>query len=81
MGLVPFILASLAGRGAIFFTVGVLFRIFGAPIKAFIDKYLGWVTAAFVVLVVGGVLVLTQLGGSEDENGGPCSASTAVKTS
>jgi membrane protein YqaA with SNARE-associated domain len=71
MALVPFILASLAGRGAIFFTVGVLFRIFGAPIKAFIDKYLGTVTTVFVLLVVGGVLAITQLGGGEDE-ADPC---------
>lgn len=73
MALVPFILASLAGRGAIFFTVGVLFRIFGAPIKAFIDKYLGTVTTVFVLLVVGGVLAITQLGGGEDE-ADPCAS-------
>ena len=43
------------------------------PIKRVIDKYLGTVTTVFVVLVVGGVLVLTQLGGSEDGEAGPCS--------
>jgi hypothetical protein len=48
-------------------TVGVLFRLFGAPIKLFIDKYLGLVTIAFMVLVVGGFLALTQLGGGGDE--------------
>ncbi|MCR2834249.1 YqaA family protein [Parerythrobacter lacustris] len=79
MALVPFILASLAGRGAIFFTVGVLFRIFGAPIKAFIDKYLGTVTTVFVLLVVGGVLAITQLGGGEDE-ADPCVAATVAET-
>ncbi len=79
MALVPFILASLAGRGAIFFTVGVLFRIFGAPIKAFIDKYLGTVTTVFVLLVVGGVLAITQLGGGEDE-ADPCAAASGAQT-
>ena len=34
--------------------IGVLFRLFGAPIKAFIEKYLGMVTTAFVALVIGG---------------------------
>lgn len=72
MNLLTFILASLIGRGMIFFTVGVLFRIFGAPIKTFIDKYLGLVTTAFVLLVIGGVLVLTQFGGEEEAESGPC---------
>ncbi|MEM6586758.1 MAG: DedA family protein [Pseudomonadota bacterium] len=72
MNLITFVLASLVGRGMIFFTVGVLFRVFGAPIKGFIDRYLGLVTTAFVVLVVGGALVLAQVGGGEDEPGGPC---------
>ena len=72
MNLITFVLASVVGRGMIFFTVGVLFRVFGAPIKGFIDRYLGLVTTAFVVLLVGGVVVLAQFGGSEDEPGGPC---------
>ncbi len=72
MNLLTFTLASLAGRGFIFMTVGVLFRLFGAPIKAVIDKYLATVTTAFVLLVVGGFIVITQLGGEEDETGGKC---------
>ena len=74
MAIVPFILASVAGRALIFLTVGILFRVFGRPIKIFIEKYLGLVTTAFVVLVVGGVLVLTQLGGGE-EGEDPCAVS------
>lgn len=79
MSLVTFTLASLVGRGMIFFTVGVLFRIFGAPIKRVIDKYLGTVTTVFVLLVVGGVLVLTQLGGGDEgASGDTCSAVTEI---
>jgi membrane protein YqaA with SNARE-associated domain len=67
MPLVPFILASVVSRSISFMIVGVLFRLFGRPIKAFIDKYLGLVTVGFVVLVVGGFLALTLLeGGGED---------------
>lgn len=66
MALVPFILASIAGRSLIFMSVGLLFRVFGAPIKRFIDKYLGPLTALFAVLVVGGFLALTLVEGSED---------------
>ena len=68
MSIVPFILASIAGRALIFLTVGILFRVFGAPIKRVIDKYLGTVTTVFVVLVVGGILAITQLGGGGEED-------------
>ncbi|WP_375290850.1 YqaA family protein [Qipengyuania sp.] len=79
MNLVTFILSSLFARALIFVTVGVLFRIFGAPIKRVIDKYLGTVTTLFVVLLVGGVLVLTQIGGSDDGGDGPCAGATTVQ--
>ena len=79
MNLVTFVLSSLFARALIFMTVGILFRAFGAPIKQVIDKYLGLVTTAFVVLVVGGVLVLTQLGGNDDEEGGVCSNPPAIE--
>lgn len=55
--------ASLVSRGLLFLSVGLLFRLFGAPIKAFIDKYLLWVTALFLVLLVGGFLIAGALGG------------------
>ncbi len=76
MALLPFILASLAGRVLIFMTVGILFRVFGAPIKRVIDEYLGTVTTLFVVLVVGGFVALTQL--ASDEGGTPEASCTAA---
>lgn len=63
MPLVPFLLASLVSRSISFMIVGVLFRLFGAPIKRFIDKYLGLVTIGFVVLVVAGFAAMSLLGG------------------
>lgn len=79
MNLVTFTLSSLFARALIFMTVGILFRAFGAPIKRVIDKYLGTVTTLFVVLVVGGVLVLTQLGGDKgDGSGDECSAAVSA---
>ncbi len=65
MNLVTFILASIVSRSISFMIVGVLFRLFGAPIKRFIDKYLGLVTAAFIVLVVGGFFAVTMLEGGD----------------
>lgn len=67
MNLITFTLAAIAGRALIFMAVGVLFQIFGAPIKQVIDRYLGWVTTAFVVLVVGGFIAFTQLAGGDDD--------------
>jgi membrane protein YqaA with SNARE-associated domain len=78
MPLVPFILASLVSRSISFMLVGVLFRLFGAPIKRFIDKYLGLVTIGFVVLVVGGFLALTLLEGGDRETRGKCEAAAQV---
>ena len=78
MPLLPFIGASLVSRSISFMIVGVLFRVFGAPIKAFIDKYLGLVTVGFVVLVVGGFLALTLLGGGDEQAKGKCEQATAL---
>jgi membrane protein YqaA with SNARE-associated domain len=74
MPLVPFVLASLVSRSISFMIVGVLFRLFGAPIKRFIDKYLGWVTIGFVALVVGGFLALTLLSGDASSATDKCAA-------
>ena len=80
MDLVTFTLAAIAGRALIFMVVGVLFQFFGAPIKAVIDKYLGWVTTAFVVLIVAGFVAISFLGGGEDT--GPqnrCDSVTSIE--
>lgn len=76
MSLTSFVLASLAGRALIFMTVGVLFRVFGAPIKRFIDKYLGMLTTLFVVLIIGGFVALSYLGGSEEGQPDRCANAT-----
>jgi membrane protein YqaA with SNARE-associated domain len=52
--LVVFVIASLLGRAGRFLLVAVLVAVGGAAIKPFIDKYLGWLTIAFVVLLIGG---------------------------
>jgi membrane protein YqaA with SNARE-associated domain len=79
MPLVPFILASIVSRSISFMIVGVLFRMFGAPIKAFIDKYLGLATAGFVAVVVGGFIAVAYLGGDTNETSAKCAAAGAVQ--
>ena len=56
-----FALASLATRAVRFFLVAALLRYFGPPIRTFIERYLTWVTTAFVGLVVAGFVVITYL--------------------
>ena len=80
MPLVPFILASIVSRAISFMIVGVLFRLFGAPIKAFIDKYLGLATAGFVAVVVGGFIAVAYLGGGTQESNAKCAAVTALQS-
>lgn len=79
MDLLRFIAGSIISRSISFLVVGILFRLFGAPIKAFIDKYLGLATAGFVALVLAGFAAITLLGGNEDEAGHKCDAVTAVE--
>ena len=58
-----FVLASLVSRGAIFFALGGLFRVFGATIKSFIDKYFVPLAAALLIVIVGGYVAVTLLSG------------------
>lgn len=77
MSLPVFIGASLVSRSISFMIVGVLFRLFGAPIKRFIDKYLGLVTVGFVVLVVAGFLAIAMLGGGSEKTNEACESHPA----
>lgn len=78
MDLGRFLLGSLVSRSISFLIVGILFRLFGAPIKAFIDKYLGLATAGFVALVLAGFAAITLLGGDHGKDGHKCDAVTSV---
>ncbi|BBD96805.1 DedA family protein [Sphingobium amiense] len=75
LSLFTFLWASIVSRGAQFILVGFLFWKFGAPIKAFIEKYLALLSAAFVLLVVGGFLAASMLSGGSDK-GDRCSNAT-----
>jgi membrane protein YqaA with SNARE-associated domain len=78
MPLLTFILASLVSRSISFMIVGVLFRLFGRPIKAFIDKYLGLATAGFAVLVVVGFVAAVMLGGGGEATAEKCATAQTV---
>lgn len=56
---VVFGIASLGSRGLRFFLVAALIWYFGPPIRRFVERYLGWVALAFVVILIGGFVLIT----------------------
>ncbi len=58
----PFVVASIVGRGARFFLVsGLLYR-YGETIRPYIDKHFEKLALAFGVLLVGGFVAIKYLG-------------------
>jgi len=53
-----FLIASAIGRAGRFFLVAALIRIFGKPIREFIEKRFNWVTIVFTVLLIAGFVIL-----------------------
>ncbi len=58
VSLATLVVASVIGRSARFFLVAGLFYFFGAPIKKFIDKYFEILSVVFLVLLVGGFIII-----------------------
>jgi len=56
-----FLIASTVSRSARFFLVAWLLWKYGEPINEFIEKYLGLLSMAFVILLVGGFLLIKYL--------------------
>ena len=61
MPLATFIVTSIIARAFRFFIVAGLLRAFGAPVREFIEKRLGLVFTAFVILLIGGFYVVRFL--------------------
>ena len=61
VGLFPLIAASIIGRSARFFLVASLIYFFGPKIKEFVDKYFNILTIIFIVLFIGGFLIVKYL--------------------
>lgn len=76
MDLWTFLWSSVISRGFQFMLVGFLFWKFGAPIKAFLEKYLTALSIAFVVLVVGGFIIAGQLSGGGANTSEKCAGAT-----
>lgn len=61
LNLPVFVFASIVARGLRFFAVGGLLRVFGAPVREFIERRLGLVFTVFCLLLVGGFIALKYL--------------------
>jgi membrane protein YqaA with SNARE-associated domain len=61
MAVAPFVLVSVLGRGARFFLVAALLRLFGPPVRRTLEKNFDLAALAFLVLLVGGFAVLKIL--------------------
>ena len=57
LNIAVFIAASILARGIRFFAVAGLLWLFGPPIMAFVEKYLGLVFTLFMVLLIGGFVL------------------------
>ncbi len=58
---VVFLVASAISRSARFFLVGWLIYAFGPEIKLFIDRYFNLLAIVFVVLLIGGFIVIKYI--------------------
>lgn len=61
VSLPAFLAVSTVSRAGRFFLVAGLLRIFGEPIREFIDRWFNLLTLAFAVLLVGGFVVVKWL--------------------
>ena len=61
LSLGSFLAASVIARGLRFAIVAALLYYFGEPIRAFIERYLTLLTTLFVVLLIGGFVIVRYL--------------------
>ena len=61
VGLPVFVLASLVGRAGRFFLVAELVGRLGPRVQPFVEKYLGWLTLGFAVLVILGFWAIKHM--------------------
>jgi len=61
MNIITFILISSLGRTGRFFLVGGLIYILGPKVKVYIDKYLDKLSLIFIVLLIGGFLLVKYI--------------------
>lgn len=61
MPFAPFVLVSALGRGARFLLVAGILRVLGAPVRRTLEKHFDFAALLFMLLLVGGFLVIKLL--------------------
>ncbi len=61
LDLLVFTFASVLARGGRFFIVAWLLKRYGAPMKTFIEKNLGWLSILFLILLIGGFALIKYI--------------------
>ena len=56
-----FVLMSALSRSARFFLVAAFIWKFGAPVKGFIDRYFNIISIVFMILLIGGFVLIKYL--------------------
>lgn len=56
-----FTIASVLARGLRFYLVAWLLKKYGEPMKAFIEKNLGWLSILFLLLLIGGFYLIKYM--------------------
>ena len=56
-----FLIASIISRSARFFIVASLIKVFGDPIKEFIEKYFNLLALIFTILLIGGFIFIKYI--------------------
>ena len=58
---IVFVIASMIGRSLRFFLVAALIYLYGPAVRQFIEKYFNLLTLIFMILLIGGFLVIKYL--------------------
>lgn len=58
LNLVVFTIASIIARGLRFFVIAWLLKAYGEKMRTFIEKNLGWLSVLFLILLIGGFLLI-----------------------
>lgn len=61
LDLMVFTIASVLARGIRFYFIAWLLKKYGAPMKIFIEKNLGWLSIAFLLILIGSFALLKYL--------------------
>lgn len=58
LNLIVFTIASIIARGLRFFVIAWLLKVYGEKMRTFIEKNLGWLSVLFLILLIGGFLLI-----------------------